>query len=127
MNNSSFSKFSLFVNTIILSFSVNSYALDSNEANVKSATNITVPVIDNAQIFADFTDELPAVLNYFTQATEAQIIDFYQQHYGNVLSQEEKHDRLRLTYEHEDHLIRVIISPQNKKRQVDIIIESKEE
>jgi hypothetical protein len=126
MNNQRLNKLSLFVSAILLSFSVSNYAAEANEVSVATINDIVIPVMDNAQIFANYTDELPAVLNYFTYANEAQIIDFYQQHYGNPLSQETKRDRLRLTYQQENQSIRVIISQQNKKRQVDVIIDSKE-
>lgn len=127
MNNQRLNKLSLFVSAILLSFSVSSYAAEANEVSVLTTNDIVIPVMDNAQIFANYTDKLPAVLNYFTYANEAQIIDFYQQHYGNALSQETKRDRLRLTYQQQNQNIRVIISQQNKKRQVDVIIESKEQ
>ena len=77
-------------------------------------------------MFAKFTDELPAVVNYFTRATQEQIIDFYQQHYGEFLSQEKKRGRLTLTYQHKKQRVRVVISEQNSKRQVDIIVELKD-
>jgi membrane-bound inhibitor of C-type lysozyme len=126
MNNKHSSKFSLFVSAILLSFSTTSYALNSEE-NETNTNNVIIPMMTNAQVFADFTDELPAVLNYFTHATEKQIIDFYQQHYSDAISQERKRGRLTLTYQQEKHNIRIVISPQNKKRQVDVIIELKEE
>lgn len=124
MNNKNSRKFSLFVGAILLNFSISIYALEDNDASTNS---VVIPMMTNAQIFADFTDELPAVLNYFTNATQEQIINFYQQHYGKSLSQETKRDRLTLTYQQEKHRIRVVISQQNRKRQVDVIIELKDE
>ncbi|PHR85380.1 MAG: hypothetical protein COA59_03245 [Colwellia sp.] len=124
MNNKNSSKLPLFISAILLNFSASIYALESNEANTNS---VIIPVIANAQVFANFTNELPAVLNYFTRATEEQIIDFYQQQYSGFLSQERKRGRLTLTYQQEKHSIRVVISQQNKKRQVDVIIQLKEE
>ena len=85
---------------------------------------IDIPVLEGAQIFAEFSDELPAVINYFTLSTEQQVIDFYQQSFGEPLSQERKRDRLTLKYQEGEELMRVVISQQNKKRQVDVIIES---
>ena len=85
MNNNNRSKVSLLLNIILLSFSASTYALADREANTNS---VVIPMITNAQVFAKFTDELPAVVNYFTRATQEQIIDFYQQHYGEFLSQE---------------------------------------
>ncbi|WP_232769127.1 hypothetical protein [Colwellia sp. Bg11-28] len=86
---------------------------------------IDIPILDNAQVFAEFTDKLPAVINYFTQSSEAQVIDFYQQAFGEPYSQELKRDRLTLQYQEGKEIMRVVISQQNKKRQVDVIIENK--
>lgn len=86
---------------------------------------IDVPVLENAQIFAEFSDSLPAVINYFTSSTEAEVIDFYQQAFGEPYSQERKRGRLTLQYSEGEEAMRVVISQQNKKRQVDVIIESK--
>lgn len=86
---------------------------------------IDIPVIEDAKIFAEFSDELPAVMNYFTNSSEEEIIDFYQKAFGEPLSQERKRGRLTLKYQEAAEAMRVVISQQNKKRQVDIIIESK--
>lgn len=86
---------------------------------------IDIPVLEDAQIFAEFSDSLPAVINYFTNSTEAQVIDFYQQAFGLAQSQERKRDRLTLKYQEGEEKMRVVISQQNNKRQVDVIIESK--
>lgn len=83
----------------------------------------SIPMLNNATVFADFTDDTPAVLNYFTSATEQKIIDFYQEHFGEATSQEKKRGRLTLTYQQENRTMRVIISQQNNKRQVDVIVE----
>ncbi len=123
MNNNNRSKVSLLLSIILLSFSASTYALADREANTNS---VVIPMITNAQVFAKFTDELPAVVNYFTRATQEQIIDFYQQHYGEFLSQEKKRGRSTLTYQHKKQRVRVVISEQNSKRQVDIIVELKD-
>jgi hypothetical protein len=124
MNNRNSSKFSLLVSAILLSFSTSIYALEESQADTNK---VIIPMMTNAQVFANFTEDLPAVLNYFTNATQEQIIDFYQQHYSDAISQESKRGRLTLTYQQKKHNIRVVISQQNKKRQVDIIIELKEQ
>lgn len=85
---------------------------------------IDIPVIEDARVFAEFSDELPAVINYFTNSTEAEIITFYQQSFGEATSQERKRGRLTLRYQEGDEAMRVVISQQNKKRQVDVIIEN---
>lgn len=86
---------------------------------------IDIPVLADAKIFAEFSDELPAVINYFTNSSEADVIDFYQKSFGEPLSQERKRGRLTLKYQETEEMMRVVISQQNKKRQVDVIIESK--
>jgi len=123
MKNKYSKKLSLFVSAVLLSFSTSIYALEDSDASTNS---VVIPMMTNAQVFADFTDELPAVLNYFTSATQEQVIDFYQQHYGDYLSQETKRSRLTLIYQQGQHKVRVVISQQNRKRQVDIIVELKE-
>jgi ABC-type taurine transport system substrate-binding protein len=85
---------------------------------------IDIPILDNAQVFAEFTDKLPAVINYFTRSSEAEVIDFYQQAFGEPYSQELKRGRLTLQYQEGEEVMRVVISQQNKKRQVDVIIEN---
>jgi len=109
-------KYSLLAGAVLLSLSALSYA--------EVATPVSIPMVENAHVFADFTDEMPAVLNYFTSATENEVIDFYKQNFGEPIFQERKRDRLTLTYKKEHQAIRVVISEQNKKRQVDIIVES---
>ncbi len=122
MSNTNSNKISLFISLLLLSFSSNVYALEGKEANQQ---NVIIPMVSNAQVFANITDELPAVLNYFTSATEEKIINFYQQHYGEYISQERKRGRLTISYQQGEKNIRVVISQQNKKRQVDVIMELK--
>ncbi len=114
------SKLTLFTSAIL--FSCSFAVLAENDES-----GFSIPTIANAQVFADFSDDIPAVLNYFTRATEEQIIDFYQQSFGESISQERKRGRLTLTYQQETKNIRVVISQQNKKRQVDVIVETLEE
>jgi len=85
---------------------------------------IDIPVMQDSQVFAEFSDSLPAVINYFTQSSEVEVIEFYQQAFGEPYSQERKRGRLTLQYRGAEELMRVVISQQNKKRQVDVIIES---
>lgn len=110
-------KYGLLTSAILLSLSTTVLAMDE-------AKPVLIPVIDNAHVFANYTDDMPAVLNYFTSASEDEIIDFYNQNYGESVSQERKRDRLTLTYKRENKSIRVVISQQNSKRQVDIIMEN---
>ena len=108
--------YSLLAGAVLLSLSAVTFASDE-------VSPISIPMVENAQVFADFTDSLPAVLNYFTLATEEEIIDFYNQNFGESISQEIKRGRLTLIYSKENKTIRVVISQQNNKRQVDIIVE----
>jgi len=113
-------KYSLLASAVLFTFS--SVALANNDAN-----SVVIPMMANAQVFADFTDDMPAVLNYFTAATEAQVIAFYQQQFGETIAQERKRGRLTLSYQQEKRIMRVVISQQNNKRQVDVIIEQRQE
>ncbi len=89
--------------------------------------NQFIPVIAQAKVFANLTDELPAVMNYFTEVSEEQVIDFYQQAYGESTSHERKRGRLTLTYQQDEQSMRVVISTQGDKRQVDVLVESAEQ
>jgi len=86
---------------------------------------INVPTLADAAVFAQFTDKLPAVVNYFTKSDEQSIIEFYQKSYGEPLSQERKRGRLTLTFSNDTNTIRVVISKQNKKQQVDVLLLAK--
>lgn len=110
------SKYSLLASATLLTFS--SIAFAANDTNP-----VSIPIIEKAHIFANFTDDMPAVLNYFTPATEEKITSFYQQSYGDAISQERKRGRLTLSYLQNEQMIRVVISQQNNKRQVDVIVE----
>ena len=114
-------KYLLLTGAVLFSLSAVTFAGD--EVTPTSTPMIEIPMVENAQVFADFTDDIPAVLNYFTSSTEEQIIDFYKQNFGEAIFQERKRDRLTLTYKKEEQTIRVVISQQNNKRQVDIIVE----
>jgi hypothetical protein len=110
------SKYLLLVGAVIISLST----LVSASMKVNATA---IPTLDDAKIFADFSDSTPAVLNYFTASSQVQVIDFYKQSYGEAVTQETKRGRLTLTYKKEDQAIRVVISEQDNKRQVDVIIE----
>ncbi|MCW8834386.1 MAG: hypothetical protein OQK03_13795 [Colwellia sp.] len=114
------SKYSLLAGAVL--FTLSSVALANEDA-----APVSIPMLENAQVFADFTDDMPAVLNYFTRASEAQVIEFYQQHFGEAISQERKRGRLTLSYQQEKRMMRVVISQQNNKRQVDVIVEKAQE
>ncbi|WP_448567420.1 hypothetical protein [Thalassotalea ganghwensis] len=80
----------------------------------------TMPaVMSDAKVFAEYVDEKPYVVNYYTLAEEQAIIDFYQEKYGQVISQERKRGRLLVKFSEQ---IRIIISNQNNRQQVDLMI-----
>jgi len=89
----------------------------------KTVEEINIPVVDNARVFAKFIDEYPAVINYFTRLSEQDVIAFYQSQYGEILSQERKRGRLMLKFATDNTTIRIVISEQNKMRQVDVLVE----
>ncbi len=89
----------------------------------QTTDNIDIPIVENARIFAQFNDEYPAVVNYFTPLSEQDVIHFYQEKYGEILTQERKRGRLMLKFASDSNNIRVVISEQNKMRQVDVLVE----
>jgi hypothetical protein len=90
-------------------------ALQSDESH-------PIPYLEDAKIFAQFTDELPSVINYFTAHNEQEIINFYQERFGEAKSSEMKRGRLTLYFNHNDKQLRVVISKQGTKFQVDILL-----
>jgi hypothetical protein len=113
------SKCTILIAAIILNLSTESIA---NETVKK--TPVTIPQLEDAQVFSDFTDETPAVLNYFTLSTKKQVIAFYSLHFGEPVFQEIKQNYLTLIYQKAQQTVRIVISERSNKRQVDIIIES---
>jgi hypothetical protein len=97
--------------------------INVNLAIAEETAMVTIPAMSDARVFAEFTDETPAVINYFTRSTEEEVIQFYQKEYGQALNQERKRGRLTLNFNQKQHSIRVVISQQNKLRQVDVIVE----
>ena len=89
----------------------------------ENKANSYIPLFDGAIIFANIDDSLPAIANYYVQASEQEVIDFYQLNFGDAISQERKHGRLTLIYQVGDLAKRVVISEQNGKHQVDVIVE----
>jgi hypothetical protein len=85
---------------------------------------LEIPVMDDAIVFADFNDKAPAVINYFTSTTEKDIIRFYKMTYGEISHQERKRGRLTLSFYPDALFVRVVISQQNNKRQVDVIVDN---
>ena len=90
--------------------------------HITKAKNKYIPLMADAVIFANYDDELPAIVNYYTQASEDEIILFYQASFKKELTKERMRGRLTLNYNTDDRTITVIISPQNNKYQVDVIM-----
>lgn len=120
---------SMFKNTIkksILAITLSHAIVFSASALVKIADENHEPIdiekLANAQVFAEFNDKLPAVLNYFTQSSEEDVIEFYENAYGNIVERNAFAGRSTLYFVHNEKQIRVVISTQDNKRQVDILI-----
>ncbi|MFT5758619.1 MAG: hypothetical protein ACI9LM_003365 [Alteromonadaceae bacterium] len=89
---------------------------------VNAAEKPVITVMDDARIFAQFDQEVPAVVSYFTKNTELDIISFYSDFYGKPLNNKTKKKYLALTFVDNQHNIRIIISQQDNLRQVDILV-----
>ena len=132
-NNTHFiSKASVVLAALSLSLTTSLYAFEAEEVaktadpieySISDSSIITVPVMKGALVFANLTDEMPAVVNYFTSDEEEAIIKFYKETYGEIVSQVDEYGRLTLSFEQEGKKIRVAITQQNEQRQVDIIVE----
>lgn len=82
-----------------------------------------IPLMSDAKVFAEFIDRLPAVVNYFTMASEDEVINFYNDSFGEPIGQERKRERLTVSYYTDGIATRVVISQQDDYRQVDVIQE----
>lgn len=105
---------------LMVSFSSSAQSTTENKSMVDK---VNIPVIEGARIFAKFDENTPAVINYFTVDSEDSVIDFYNKSYGEPKVSERKRGRLTLNYQQDDQQIRVVISQQNKMRQVDVIVD----
>jgi hypothetical protein len=102
---------------LMLSFNIDAASFESE--------TVDIPVIEGARVFAKLDDKIPVVINYFTSVTENGVIAFYNKNYGESIQQERKRGRLTLHYQKDLQQIRVVISQQNKLRQVDIIVDKR--
>jgi len=105
---------------LMLSFSINAASIESEKI---TRDTMDIPVIEGARIFAKFDDKTPMVINYFTSVTEDDVIAFYNKNYGEPIQHERKRGRLTLKYQKNLQQIRVVISQQNKLRQVDVLFD----
>jgi len=86
------------------------------------AFNVTVPLTEDAKVFAKYVEDYPVVVNYYSQASEQEIIDFYTEQYGPVMETINEKQRTRVIFMHEGKVATIIISAQGKAQQVDILI-----
>jgi len=91
--------------------------------SVSAIAEISIPKLDNAQVFAEFNDELPAVANYFTPSSQEEIVSFYKRQYGEVVQLDDKYGRLTYHFANNSQKIRIAISTQGEVQEVDIFIE----
>ncbi len=110
-------KKSLCLGLIAAMLSTTSVADEQNEIG------FDIPLLEDAQVFADFKDKYPVMLNYFTQSSFTEVETFYNQQFGGPIYQQTRYGRLELTYSHMNNKVRVIVAEQNNKREVDIIVE----
>ncbi|GAA5134437.1 hypothetical protein [Thalassotalea piscium] len=103
------------ITVIVLSLSL--FALKSS-----AETAATIELLPGAQVFAQYQDKKPFVANFFTEQSEQEIIDFYQSNYGEITSQTRIKGQLVLKFSSESDNIRIIVSRQSNKHQVDILI-----
>jgi len=87
-----------------------------------SESNAPIAYPTGAKIFASYTDELPMVINYYTQLSNQEIIRFYQEKYGEAIKSEMKRGRLALYFNLQTNTLRVIISKQGNFQQVDALL-----
>lgn len=91
---------------------------------ISSAKNNYIPTLSDAIIFANYDEDLPAIINYYTFASEDEVIAFYRDAFGEPQTQSRSRGRLTLSYLNDQQLIKVIISAQDNKHQVDVIVTS---
>lgn len=107
--------FSIAIATTLIFTSTNIAASDNHQ--------IDIPKPVDAQVFASFTDEIPAVVNYFSKQSKQDLLAFYQNVYGKPIKQTTEYGRLTSHYQTDKQTIRIAISQQNNARQVDVLIE----
>ena len=97
-------------------------ALLSTTTFAADTNNVSIEVMSDARIFAQFDDEIPAVINYFTKKNETNIVAFYEEHYGQSILSERRKGRLEKSFTKDGYNIKIIISEQNNFRQVDVLV-----
>ncbi|WP_076419690.1 hypothetical protein [Colwellia sp. UCD-KL20] len=112
--------FSIFCST--LCSALLSSTLLSTSAYAADTEKVTIEVMNDAKIFAQFDDEIPAVINYFTTSNETSIVNFYEEKFGQAITSNRRKGRLEKSFVKDKHNINIIISEQNNFRQVDVLI-----
>jgi len=86
------------------------------------AFEVEIPLTADAKVFAKFIDEYPAVVNYFSKASEQEIIEFYTSKFGQPLETIKEKDRTRVIFMDNDKVATVIVSQQGNAQQVDVLV-----
>lgn len=86
------------------------------------AFEVTIPLTADAKVFAKFVDEYPAVINYFSQTSEQEIIQFYTDKFGQPLETIHEKQRTRVIFMDDNKVATVIISQQGNTKQVDVLV-----
>jgi len=94
----------------------------STTALAEDTQKVSIEVMTDARIFAQYDSEIPAVVNYFTSKSEQNVIDFYRSKYGIPTSSNRLKGRLTQKFNHGNNYIRVVISQQDNFRQVDVMV-----
>lgn len=97
-------------------------ALLSTTIYAADANTMSVEMMEDAKVFAQFDDKIPAVVNYFTKNNENDIVAFYEKQYGQSILSERRKGRLEKSFTKDSYNIKIIISEQNNFRQVDILV-----
>ena len=97
-------------------------ALMGTTGNAAENNGVSIHMMSDAHVFAQFDEEIPAVVNYYTKKSEQSVISFYRENYGAPFSSQRIDGRLTQKFVHEGKHIRVVISEQDKHRQVDVIV-----
>ena len=105
-----------------LIFSTFCTALLTSTAHSFESNGVSIHIMSDARVFAQFDEEIPAVVNYYTKKSEQSVISFYKKNYGSPISSKRLKGRLTQKFNHGGNRIRVVISEQDNHRQVDVMV-----
>jgi hypothetical protein len=105
-----------------LMFSMFCSALLSSAVHAANDNGVSIDVMSDARVFAQYDEEIPAVINYYTKKSEQNVIDFYRGKYGSPSFSQRLKGRLTQKFMHDGKHFRVVISQQDNYRQVDVIV-----